>query len=92
MLFCRLVGDGMTTHWVRNLIAALAILALLAANCYAQNRPVQPSELQKADAAKKKADERATDEAYKATIKRTPDAPKLDPWGLVRTPPTTSGK
>lgn len=45
------------------------------------------SDRQKAETEKKKADERATDEAYKSTIKRIPDAgQKPDPWGNMRAP------
>jgi hypothetical protein len=31
--------------------------------------------------------EKDTDEAYKKTLRRIPDAPKADPWGSVREEP-----
>jgi hypothetical protein len=77
---------------MRTFIAALAMTALLTANSYAQGRPAEPSEQQKAESAKKRIDQQATDEAYKSTIKRTPDVPKPDPWGIVRTPSANGSK
>lgn len=72
-------------HILRKCTAALVLSALLTAASYAQNLP--ESDRQKAETEKKKADERATDEAYKSTIKRIPDAgQKPDPWGNMRAP------
>ena len=67
------------------------ISALLPQPSYAQ--PFPESERQKAAEAQKKAEEKATDEAYKAAIKRTgkPDR-KVDPWGNIRTPPANPGQ
>jgi len=50
------------------------------------------TEDEKAEIAKKKADEKANDEAYRSTLKRLPDAhQRVDPWGAIRTP-SASGK
>jgi hypothetical protein len=75
---------------MKRFIVALAIAALLTQASYAQGRA--PSDQQKSDSAKKKADEKATDEAYKAMTKRIPDAPKPDPWGNLRAPSTGGNK
>jgi len=65
--------------------------ALLTQASYAQE--VFPmSDRQKADIAKHKLDEKSTDEAYKATIKRTPDAKKADPWANLRAAPANGNK
>jgi hypothetical protein len=74
---------------IRKFAASLVISALLTQACYAQE--VFPmSDRQKADIAKHKLDEKSTDEAYKATIKRTPDAKKADPWANLRAPPANN--
>ena len=45
------------------------------------------SDRQKAEIARHKQDEKATDEAYKAMLKRTQGAkPKADPWANLRAP------
>ena len=77
---------------LRTFAAPLVISALLTQACYAQE--VFPmSERQKAEIARHKQDEKATDEAYKATLKRTQDAkPKADPWGNLRAPQASGGK
>jgi hypothetical protein len=76
---------------VRTFAAALVISALLTQACYAQELPM--SDRQKAEIAKHKQDEKVTDEAYKATLKRTQDAkPKADPWANLRAPPASGGK
>jgi hypothetical protein len=73
------------------LSALLILSASLTQSSYAQ--PFPESERQKAEEARKKADEKATDEAYKALMKHTPDAnKKVDPWGGLRTPSATPGK
>ena len=50
---------------------------------------VSRSSRQKAEEERKKADEKANDEAYKALMKRTPNGnnKKIDPWGGLRTGP-----
>jgi hypothetical protein len=43
---------------------------------------------QKAEEERKKEEQKVNDEAYKATIKRTPSSnKKVDPWGSLRTAP-----
>jgi ribosomal protein L9 len=72
-------------HLARSFAAALLIAALLTPASDAQ--PFPESERQKAEEARKKADEKATDEAYKATLKHKQDVKKtVDPWGNLRTP------
>jgi hypothetical protein len=65
---------------------------LLTQASYAQeNFPM--SSRQKAEIERKKADEKANDEAYKAAMKRTPDVKqKTDPWASLRTPSANGGK
>jgi hypothetical protein len=72
--------------------AAFAVIStLLIQPSHAQ--PFPESERQKAAEALKKADEKATDEAYKSTIKRTGKSDKkVDPWGSIRTPPANPGQ
>jgi hypothetical protein len=80
------------------LSAALIISALLTQASYAQSSipgaiPTPPDEDARAEAARKKADEKANDEAYKATMKRLPDSSqKVDPWGNIRTPSANGSK
>ena len=71
---------------------SVLLLALLNQPSYAQSLPESPR--QKAEEARKKVDEKANDEAYKALIKRTPDPPikKVDPWGGLRPSSETPGK
>jgi hypothetical protein len=67
----------------RKFAVCVVLLALLTQQSYAQSLPESPR--QKAEEARKKADEKANDEAYKALVKRTPDAnKKVDPWGGLR--------
>ena len=67
------------------------LLALLTQRSYAQSLPESPR--QKAAEARKKADEKANDEAYKALVKPTPDAnKKVDPWGGLRPSSQTPAK
>jgi hypothetical protein len=69
----------------------VVLLALLIQPSYAQ--PFPESERQKAQEERKKEDQKANDEAYKATMKRLPDSnKKVDPWGGVRAPSATPGK
>jgi hypothetical protein len=79
------------SHPVRSLAASLLIAALLTSASHAQ--PFPESERQKAEEARKKADEKATDEAYKAMQKRAQDVKKtVDPWGNLRSTPPGSNK
>ena len=60
--------------------------ALLTQPSYGQALPESPR--QKAQEERRKGEEKANDEAYKAMIKRTPDAnKKVDPWGGLRAAP-----
>ena len=69
----------------------MALLALLTQPSYAQ--PFPESKRQKAQEERKKADEKATDEAYQALMKHLPDSNrKVDPWGALRAPSATPGK
>jgi hypothetical protein len=61
----------------RKFAVSVVLLALLTLQSYAQSLPESPR--QKAEEARKKADEKATDEAYKALIKRMPDHPWCAP-------------
>ena len=75
----------------RKFAVSVVLSALLTQPSYAQSLP--KSSRQKAEEARKKADQQATDEAYKALTKRTPDAnKKVDPWGGLRAPSETPGK
>jgi hypothetical protein len=72
------------------LMVVAAVLLMQAPCAHAQHKsaPAGPSEKEKAKAEQKRAFEKDTDEAYKATIGRIPDAKqKADPWGSMRTAP-----
>jgi uncharacterized protein with FMN-binding domain len=74
-------------HLAKSLAGSLVIAALLTPASFGQEFP--KSERQKAEEARKEADVKATDEAYKATMKRTHnnvDKKTVDPWGNLRTP------
>jgi hypothetical protein len=74
------------------LTASLLVLAFLTQVSRAQEN-FPESERQKAETARKRAEEKANDEAYKATLKRAPVAnQKVDPWGNLRTPSTKGNK
>lgn len=71
--------------------AAIAALLLLTAAAHAQAQKVSPkagpTEAQKARAAEKAAQERDTEERYRASLKQIPDNKQpVDPWAGVRTP------
>jgi hypothetical protein len=85
--------DGsMMSDLVRIGAAVLLISALLTPACHAQEN-FPKSDRQKAEEARKKADEKANDEAYKATIKRTGDTHRtVDPWGNLRGPAANGNK
>jgi ribosomal protein L9 len=68
----------------RSFAASFLIAALLTPAAHAQ--PFPESARQKAEEARKKADEKATDEAYRAELKRTQGVKKtVDPWANLRT-------
>jgi hypothetical protein len=70
----------------------LAMSASLIQGSYAQNLPPM-SDAQKAEIAKKEAEEKANDEAYKSQIKHSPDAKqKADPWESMRAPSASGNK
>ena len=67
------------------LFLCIALSALFTQRSYAQ--PFPESSRQKAEEERKKQETKGTDEAYKALMKRTPDAKKdVDPWGNLRAP------
>jgi hypothetical protein len=74
----------------RKIAIAVVLSAVLTQPSHAQQFP--ESERQKAAEARKKADEKATDEAYKSVMKHTSTTEKLDPWGGLRTPSANPGK
>jgi hypothetical protein len=58
-----------------------------------QAQPFPESSRQKAQEERKKADEKANDEDYKALMKRLPSSDKrADPWGGMRAPSTNHDK
>jgi ribosomal protein L9 len=76
---------------VRSFAVSFLVAVLLTPPSHAQ--PFPESERQKAEEARKKAEEKATDEAYKATLKHTQDVKKtVDPWGNLRTTPLGGNK
>jgi hypothetical protein len=81
------------TRTMRTLIVLTIglIVTVLSAPCaHAQHSspPAGMSEKEKAKLQEKRAFEKDTDEAYKSTISKIPDAKqKLDPWGNMRTAP-----
>jgi len=83
---------------MRIFIAAAVVSVLLTQASYAQfGAPPTPrvplTDEEKAEIARKKAAAKATDEAYEAMTKHTPDTKqKVDPWGGVRTPSTSGNK
>ena len=78
-------------HLARSFAASLLIAALLTRVSHAQ--PFPESERQKAEEARKKVDEKATDEAYKAAVKHRQDVKKTaDPWGNLRSPSAGGNK
>jgi hypothetical protein len=81
---------------IRTIIAAAVISATLTQVSRAQlvaPTAVPPSDDDKMDYIKKQKDEKATDEAYKAAMKRLRnDDQKADPWGGIRTPSANGSK
>ena len=73
-------------------MAVVAAVLLMQAPCaHAQHSgaPKGPSEQEKAKAQEKRAFEKDTDDAYKSTLSKIPDAKqqKVDPWGNMRAAP-----
>ena len=76
---------------VRKFAASVVLTAFLTQSSYAQ--PFPESARQKAEEARKKAEQNATDEAYKAMMKNTPKTDKkIDPWGSLRAPSVSPDK
>ena len=86
-------GDDL---FMRRRLLTVFVAAVLLAASQPQTSHAQPfpkSERQKATEAGKAAADKATDEAYKATMKRTPDVKKpIDPWGGIRAPEDSNNK
>jgi Flp pilus assembly protein TadB len=73
---------------------AAAFIVCLSAAHVARAQELPMSDRQKAEIAKQKAFEKATDQAYEAAMKRTRDVkPKapVDPWANVRAPAAGGG-
>jgi hypothetical protein len=72
--------------------AAFVVCFLLSQSAHAQQE-LPMSDRQKAEIARHKAFEKATDEAYQAAMKRSHDIkPKaVDPWANVRAPSASGG-
>ena len=79
---------------MRAFITALIAAALFTQVAYAQHSSSPgpgPSEKDKAAAQERRNFLKDTDEAYKSSLEKIPDAKKTDPWGSVRTPPAPAG-
>ena len=71
-------------------LGAVAAVLLMPPYALAQHSspPSGPSDKEKAKTQEKRAREKETDEAYKSTLTKIPDAKqKVDPWGSMRTAP-----
>ena len=69
-------------------VAAVLLIQPFYADAQHASPPRGPSEKEKAKMQEKRAFEKDTDEAYKSTISKIPDAKqKIDPWGNMRTAP-----
>ena len=69
-------------------VAAVLLMQPFYADAQHASPPTGPSEKEKAKIQEKRAFEKDTDEAYKSTISKIPDAKqKIDPWGSMRTAP-----
>ena len=76
---------------VRKFAASVVLTASLTQSSYAQ--PFPESARQKAEEARKKAEQNATDEAYKAMMKNAPKTDKkVDPWESLRAPSVSPDK
>ena len=82
--------DEKNRRALRPFSIAVAVLLMQTPYAYAQHAsaPAGPSEKEKAKAQEKRAFEKDTDEAYKSTLRKIPEAKqKVDPWGSMRTAP-----
>jgi hypothetical protein len=70
-------------------VAAVLLMQPPYAHAQHGSPPAGPSEKEKAKMQEKRAFEKDTDEAYKSTLSKIPDAKqqKVDPWGSMRTAP-----
>ena len=76
---------------VRKFAASVVLTAFLTQSSYAQ--PFPESARQKAEEARKRAEQNATEEAYKAMMKNAPKTDKkVDPWGSLRAPSVSPDK
>jgi hypothetical protein len=78
--------------WTKKAALASAIAMLLtqmAAPPPCRAQPFPESSRQKLQEEQRKANDKATEEAYKSYMKRTPSVEKkVDPWGSLRAPST----
>jgi hypothetical protein len=75
-------------------LAALLVLAAPAARAQGLSSGI-PLNQEDAKTPEQIAKQKATEDAYKATLKKIPDAKPVDPWGNMRsvdTPKTTQAK
>jgi len=80
---------------MRVVLAASIALALASQSAHAQQRRTPslpgPSDKEKAAAQDQRDYTKSTDDAYKATLQRIPDAKPVDPWGNLRAPAAPAG-
>jgi len=70
------------------MVASVLLVGIPYACAQHSSAPAGPSDKEKAKARDKLIERKETDEAYKSTIKRIPDAKEsFDPWGNLRTTP-----
>ncbi len=71
------------------IVAAVLLMQAPYAHAQHSSAPAGPSEKEKAKAQEKRAFEKDTDDAYKATLSKIPDAKQqtVDPWGNMRGAP-----
>jgi hypothetical protein len=84
--------DGKNRRELRLFSIAMVAAALLMqapfAHAQHSSAPAGPTDKEKAKARDKLINEKETDEAYKSTLKRIPDAKQnVDPWGNLRAAP-----
>ena len=70
------------------MVAAMLLMQPPSALAQHGSPPAGPSEKEKAKMQEKRRLEKETDEAYRSTLSKIPDAKqKVDPWGSMRTAP-----
>src|SRR5262245_27011136 len=84
------VPRALRPFWIA--VVAAVLLLQVVSFAHAQRTPPSgpsgPSETEKHKMQEKRASQKEIDEAYKATLKKMPDAQqKIDPWGSMRTAP-----